>query len=141
MKIVAYDLIRRRPFAFPTISSLWDDDEDWLSIPASQTGLSISEDEKNVYVEAAVPGIDPKNVDVTFHDGYVTIHGEVKEEEKEKDRKYYRQFAQSFSYRVAVPNDIDQNVEPTAHYKNGVMKVTFAKTPKSQPKKIKVKTA
>lgn len=137
---MAYNIIRRTPFT--ALSSLWDDETDWLSVPASaNSGLSVSEDDKNVYIETAVPGIDPKNIEVTYHDGYVTVHGEVQEEEKARDRKYYRQFAQSFSYRVAVPGDIDQNTEPEAHYKNGVMKVTFVKTPEKQPKKIAVKTS
>ena len=132
------DLIPRRLLSFPTISSFWDDD-DWLTTPSSQSGLSVSEDDKKVYIEAAVPGIDPDKIEVTYQDGYVWIHGEVREEEKDKSRKYYRQTAQSFSYRVAVPGDVDINKEPEATYKNGVMTVSFDKSPVSQPKKIKVK--
>jgi HSP20 family molecular chaperone IbpA len=60
------------------------------------------------------------------------------DEEKDKGRKYYRQATKSFSYRVAVPGDVDTNAEPTATYKNGVMAIEFLKSPKSQPKKIKV---
>ncbi|MEM4270903.1 MAG: Hsp20/alpha crystallin family protein [Candidatus Pacearchaeota archaeon] len=136
---MAFDLIPRRLLSFPTLPSFWDEDEDWLTMPSTQTGLSVSEDEKNVYVEAALPGIDPKNIEVTYQDGYVWIHGEVKEEEKDKKRKYYRQSAQSFSYRVAVPGDIDPNSEPEATYKHGMMIVAFAKSSASQPKKIKIK--
>lgn len=135
---MGYDIIPRRFLSFPNLSSLWDDD-DWLSTPQRESNLSISEDEKNVYIDAAVPGINPDNIDVTYQDGYVWIRGEVKEEEKDKNRKYYRQSSQSFSYRVAVPGDIDQNAEPEATYKHGMMTVTFAKSPKTQPKKIKVK--
>lgn len=136
---MAFDLIPRRLLSFPTLPSIWDEDEDWLNLPSTQTGLSISEDEKNIYVEAAVPGIDPNNIDVSYQDGYVWIHGEVKDEEKDKKRKYYRQSAKSFSYRVAIPGDVDTNAEPEATYKNGMMIITFAKSPASQPKKIKVK--
>lgn len=137
---MAFDLVPRRLLSFPTLPSLWDEDTDWLSMPSTQnTGLSISEDEKKVYVEAAVPGVKPENIEVTYQDGYIWVHGEVKEEEKDKKRKFYRQSAQSFSYRVAVPGDVDPNVEPEATYKNGMMIITFAKSPKSQPKKIQVK--
>lgn len=135
---MAYDLIPRRFLSFPTLSNLWDED-DWLTTPSTQSGLSISEDDKNVYVEAAVPGINPDNIEVTYHDGYVLVHGEVKEEEKDKNRKYYRQSSQSFSYRVAVPGDVDPNKDPEAAYKNGVMTISFTKLPKSQPRKIKIK--
>lgn len=131
-----YDLVPNRFFNFP---SMWNEDDDWVGNISTTGGLSISEDDKNVYVEASVPGIDPKNIDITFHDGNVWIKGEIKEEEKDKTRKYYREATRSFSYRVAVPGEIDQNQEPTATYKHGVMKISFAKSPKSQPKKIEVK--
>ncbi|MDP2632735.1 MAG: Hsp20/alpha crystallin family protein [Candidatus Curtissbacteria bacterium] len=126
----------RSLLGFPT---LFEELEEEL-IPSTTTisGLSIFEDGKNVYVEAAVPGIDPKNADVTFNRGILTITGEKTEEEKKK--KYFRKASSSFSYRVLVPGEIDSNKEPKAESKNGVMTVTFAKMPQSQPKKIAVKT-
>ncbi len=136
---MAYDLVPRRMWSFPTLSRIFEDDEDWANVPSAGSGLSVSEDEKNVYVEAALPGINPDDIEVTLQDGYVWVRGEAKEEEKDKNRKYYRQASRSFSYRVAVPGDIDHAKEPDATYENGVMKVTFAKSPEIQPKKIKVK--
>ena len=128
---------------FPTLLS--EMEEDLLPSTITISGLSISEDDKNVYVEAAVPGIDPKNVDVTFNKGILTITGEKTEEEKnlpagKAGKKYYRKASSSFSYRVLVPGEIDPNKEPKAEAKNGVMTVTFAKMPESAPKKIAVKT-
>jgi len=137
---MAKELIPRSFWDFPSIRlpSLWGEDEDW-PIVSTPSGLSVSEDEKNVYVEAAVPGIDPDDVDITFDKGTLWIKGEAKEEEKDKKRKFYRKASRSFSYRVSVPSEVDPNAEPEASYKNGVMTVTFAKSPSSQPKKIKVK--
>jgi HSP20 family protein len=132
------DLVPSSFFRFPAIRSIWDDEDDWLTMPSTPSGLSISEDDKNVYIEAALPGIDPKNIEVTFNKGIVWIKGETASEEKD-GKKYYRKATSSFSYRVAVPGEIDQNSEPAATYKNGVMKVIFAKLPQSQPKKIAVK--
>lgn len=135
-------LIPRKLLSFPSFSlpDFWDEDEGWLTSPATQSGLSIYEDDDKVYVEAAVPGIDPKNVDVTFHDGYLWIRGETKDEEEDKKKKYYRRASQSFSYRIAVPGDVDGLKEPEASYKHGVMTIAFLKSPKVQPRKIQVKT-
>jgi HSP20 family protein len=133
------DLIPRNFFNFPSIPSFWNEDNDWLTAPATNYGLSVSEDEKQVYIEASLPGIDPKNIEVTFHDGYLWVRGETKQEEN-NSKKYYRQATRSFSYRVAVPGDIDEAKEPTATYKHGVMTVAFAKSPKSTPRKIPVKS-
>jgi HSP20 family protein len=138
---MANDLLSNRFLPFPAIQlpSIWNDSDDWLTAPTSPSGLSVSEDERNVYIEAAIPGIDPKNVEMTFHDGYLWIRGEAKEEEKDPKRKYYREATKSFSYRIAVPGDIDNTIDPTATYKHGVMTVAFIKSPKAQPKKIQVK--
>jgi HSP20 family protein len=130
-----FDLIPKKMF-------LWDEDDDFLTTPTSsaQNGLSVSEDENKIYVEAAVPGIDPKNVEITFHEGYLWIRGEQEQEEKDKKKKYYRRASQSFSYRVAIPGDVDIKKEPEAIYKRGIMKITFDKSPKVQPKKITIKS-
>lgn len=135
---MAYNIVPSKLLSFPSVQlpSLWNDDDEWLTTPTSPSGLSISEDDKKVFIEASLPGIDPKHIDITFHDNYLWIRGEVKEEERDKNRKYYREATKSFSYRVAVPGDIDQTAEPTATYRHGVMTVAFVKSPKSQPKKI-----
>jgi len=138
---MAVDPFGNKFLAFPSIP-LWNEDESWLTTHNNtQSNVAISEDDKNVYIEAALPGLDPKDVDITFEKGYVWIKGEAKEEETDKKKKFYRRATKSFSYRIAVPGDIDMNAEPTASYKHGVMTVTFAKSPKTQPKKIQIKTA
>ncbi len=117
----------------------FSDMDTWIANMQVPSGVSVSEDDKSIYIEAAVPGIDPKDIEVTFADGYVWIRGEAKIEESDNQRKYYRQANRSYSVRVAVPGDIDSTAEPEATYKNGIMTVAFAKSPKTQPKKINVK--
>ncbi len=138
-----YDVIPSRLLSFPSlhVPSIWNDDDEWLTSPSSPSGLSVSEDEKKVYIDASLPGIDPKNIEITFQDGYLWIRGEMKEEDKDKSKKYYRQASKSFSYRVAVPGDIDNSIDPIATYKHGVMTVAFMKSPKAQPKKIQIQVA
>jgi HSP20 family protein len=136
---MANSLIPRSIFdapAFSRMPSIWDDFEDL--IPRTSSNLSISEDDKNVYVEAAVPGVNPEDVEVTFDKGTLWIKAESKQEEG--DKKYYRRAASSFSYRVGVPGEIDTHSEPKATYKNGVMKVAFQKVPEAQPKRITVQS-
>ncbi|HAG08566.1 MAG TPA: hypothetical protein DCK87_03240 [Desulfotomaculum sp.] len=139
---MATSLVPRRLLSFPSFSlpDFWEEDEEWLTSPSAQSGLSVYEDKDKVYIEAAVPGIDPKNVEVTFQDGYIWIRGETKEEKEDKKKKYYRKASQSFSYRVAVPGDVDTTKDPEATYKHGVMTVAFAKSPKARPKRIQIKT-
>jgi len=120
---------------FPSdLDSWWNDD---LITSNNNNGLSISEDEKNVYVKAAVPGVDPKDIDLTYSKGVLTIKGETSE--KEEKKKIIRQSRQSFYYQLTVPGDVDDKAEPEAKCKNGMMTIVFAKSPKLLPKKINIK--
>ena len=131
-------LTTRDFFTFPRlrVPSILEDIEEMFSTNNLINGLSLSRDDKNVYIEAAVPGIDPKDVDVTFEKGILTIKAEKKEEEKGK--KYYRKATSSFYYQVA-PEDVDLSAQPVAVCKNGMMTVTIPKAEKTAAKKIPVK--
>lgn len=137
-------LIPRSIWNFPTSAfpSFIDEIEEMLPTTiwplATLQGLSVSEDNKHIYVETAVPGIDPKEVEVTFDKGVLTVRAEKKEDEKGKT--YQRHATQSFFYKIK-PSNVDVKIQPTATCKDGVMTVTFAKMPEMQPKKITVKTA
>lgn len=133
------DLVMRPFWDFSPfrMSSLIEDEDLWPTVGHSGGGLSISEDDGHVYVEAAVPGVNPDDVEMTFHNGILKIHGKAQQEEK-KDRKNYRMMTSEFSYQVSI-RDVDTNVDPEATCKNGVMEVKFAKSKAAQPKQIKVR--
>ncbi len=136
---MAFDLMPRSFWNIPSRLPIFDEDEDWKSfLPSS--GLTVSEDDKSVYVEAAVPGLDPEKIDVTYDKGVLWIRGNNEEREEDKDKKFYRKASSSFSYRVAIPGNVDEHAEPEAVCKNGVMKVSFAKVPETEPKRLSVKT-
>lgn len=131
-------------FRIPSLFDLDFDEDRWLNLfndagSNLSSGLSVSEDDKHVYVEAAVPGVDPDKVEVTYDKGVLWIRAEQQQSKEDKDRKFYRRASSSFSYRMAVPGEVDMSKDPQATYKNGIMKVTFDKVPEAQPKKITVK--
>src|SRR3989338_2377241 len=133
-------LIPRNFWTFPTLRmpSVMEDLLEETRLDTIPSGLSVSEDNKNFYIDAALPGIDPKKIEVTFDNGILHVSVEAKEEEKEK--KYYRKATSSFSYRVSVPTDVNPKTTPEATYKDGMMHIVFKKTAPSKPKKIEVKT-
>ncbi len=112
-------------------------DEDWQIAPEETSSLSISEDKNNIYIEAALPGLEEKDIEVSLDKNILWIKGEKKEEEK--DKKFYKKALSSFSYRVMVPGEFDEKKDIEATYKNGIMKVTFPKAKKTEPKKINIK--
>ena len=135
------DIVPGSFWRLPFIASdLLEDLSDLSPLNGTLNGLSISEDSKNVYIEAALPGVNPKDVDVSFDKGVLWIKGEAQTEEK-NGKRYYRKASSSFSYRVTVPGEVDWKIEPVATCKNGMMLISFTKSAKVQPKKIAVKTA
>ncbi|MFZ0566057.1 MAG: Hsp20/alpha crystallin family protein [Chlamydiales bacterium] len=106
------------------------------------SGLSISSDEEKIYVEANVPGLTSKDVEVTIDpDNVLWIKGEKKVEETSKKKKFYRRSQSSFSYCIPLWEEIDPVAEPEAVCKDGVMRVVFSKKKEKQiaAKKITVK--
>ncbi len=128
-------------FQYPSIPSLFEGLGDGWGLNPEQTGLTISEDEKNIYVEAATPGLKLEDIEIDLEQGVLLIRGEGQEIEEDKNKKYYRKSSNSYSYRVALPSHIDEKKEPKAVYKDGVIKLTFNKVQQAQTKKIALKNA
>ena len=126
-------------FRFPFSIFEEGEEEGWMHDLSEASGLSVSEDENSVYIEAAVPGLKPEEIEVTFERGILWIKGERKDEMDNKSKKFYRKSMSTFSYRIAVPGDVDESKQPDATCKHGVIRIVFHKNTQSQPKKIPIK--
>lgn len=92
--------------------------------------IDVSETEKEIQVTAELPGLEEKDVDVTFADGTLTIAGEhnVEKEEKDEDKKYYvkeRSYG-SFKRVLAIGVNVDED-KIKADFKSGVLTVALPK--------------
>ncbi len=133
------ELVPSSVWSFPLMrfSSL-KDDTSWLKQNGVPSGLSITEDDEFVYVDAAMPGIKVEDIEISYHQGVLRINGEMKDEEK-KDRKSYTRMTSSYSYQVAVPGEVDLNADPEATCADGIVTVAFPKMRAATLKKISVK--
>ena len=112
-------------------------------LPGIGTGdyprVNLSEDENNYYLEALVPGIDPKDIDLNVMRGTLSLSGERKEDRVEGKtwHRHERGFGK-FMRTIELPDAIDSsNVD--AEYRNGVLLITLPKPQSVKPKKITVK--
>jgi HSP20 family protein len=122
-------------FRLPTVA----DFESIFKNERGEQGLNVYEEKDNFIVEAAVPGLQNEEIDINIHKGVLWIKGEKKETEEDKEKKYYRKSYNSFSYSVALPEQIDDREEPEASYDNGVLKVVFKKAKNASARKIAIK--
>lgn len=101
--------------------------------------IDVRETETEIVVEAELPGIDQKDVNVSIKDNVLTLKGEKKMEKEEKEANYYRaertygSFMRSFSLPTLVVAD-----KVGARYRNGVLTVTLPKAEEVKPKEIPV---
>lgn len=105
----------------------------------SSTDLSVWEEKEDVVVEAPLPGIKPEEVELNFEKGTLTIRADRKEESEDKNKKYFHKSSSSFVYRLTIPGELDESVEPEAKLSDGILKIRFKKQKKTLPKKIHVK--
>ncbi len=102
----------------------------------------IFEDEEAVTLRFELAGVDPKDVDIRFENGVLTLRGERKLDREEKRENYHRvemsygTFTRSFS----LPGTIDAE-KIRAESKSGVLSVVLPKRPEAKPKAIQVKVS
>ncbi|MDH3662676.1 MAG: Hsp20/alpha crystallin family protein [Alphaproteobacteria bacterium] len=99
--------------------------------------IDVSETDADVTIEAELPGVDEKDIDVTLTDNLLTIKGEKKQEKEEKNKDYHlteRSYG-SFSRSMTLPFDADPK-KIRAKFDAGVLKITL---PKPAEVKAKVK--
>lgn len=101
--------------------------------------VNFSEDDGNVYVEALIPGVDPKEIDLSVLRNTLTISGERKPMAEVKGIVHRSELGSGrFSRTLELPVDIDPN-RITAQCKDGMMHITMAKAEHAKPKKIDIK--
>ncbi|MBM4066375.1 MAG: Hsp20/alpha crystallin family protein [Planctomycetes bacterium] len=104
--------------------------------------LDVSETEENILVKVEVPGIEPKDIDISISGDTLTIKGEKKSEKEEKGKNYHfieRSYG-SFSRSVGLPASVKFE-QVKAEYKKGILEITLPKSEKSKIKKIPVKVS
>ena len=84
----------------------------------------VTRNENGYEVEVPVPGFRPDDVEVTFQDDVIAVTGK-------SERR-------SFSLSFTVPEDVDpEKIE--ARVSDGMLRLTLARRPEAQPKRISVK--
>jgi HSP20 family protein len=93
-------------------------------------------------VRAELPGIDPKNVEITVTQDTLTLKGEARVDREDKARNYYRRELRygSFLRSIQLPSDVKGD-QATASYKNGILEIRVPKSERAKPKSVKVEVA
>jgi HSP20 family protein len=136
---MAFELVPFRPFS--DLPDLWDT---FFETPHFHFGfdfrvpMDISETKDSVVVEAEIPEMDSKSLDISLNGDLLTIRGEKKQETKTDNDDCYcieRTYGK-FSRSVRLPAHVKSNGdEIKATYKDGVIRIEI---PKTETKTIKI---
>jgi HSP20 family protein len=101
--------------------------------------VDLYEDKDNFIVKAELPGLKKEDIDISLHEGFLTISGERKEEKKYDTSETYRteRFVGRFHRSINLPSKV-QTDKINATYKDGVLTVSLPKAEESKPKQITV---
>jgi HSP20 family protein len=104
--------------------------------------LDASEDKDKYLVSVEIPGMKKEDINVTVHDGVLTVSGERKSEKSvnegtvHRTERYFGKFSRSVSLPAAVKAD-----KVAAAYRDGVLTVEIPKAEEAKPRQIDVKVS
>ena len=101
--------------------------------------IDISETDAAYKIEAELPGINQKEIDVKIDNNILTIKGKKEDIKEEKEKNYHlrERYYGAFQRSISLPN----NIEPEkikASFENGVLNISVPKNDKRTPKKIEI---
>jgi len=93
----------------------------------------VVETDKEYRVTAELPGLEEKDIDLTFQDGVLTLKGEKKVEHDDEGARYSERYHGRFQRSVSLGTDVDEE-EVNASFKNGVLTVVLPKSAEAESK-------
>ena len=111
----------------------------WVSETEWRPSADIAETAENITVKADLPGLEPKDIEVTLSGNLLTIKGEKKKEEEKKNKKYHysERFHGMFERSFRLPAGVKMD-KVEAKFDKGVLTITLPKTEETKTKEIKV---
>jgi HSP20 family protein len=117
--------------------SKWNRELDETCFP----NVDIIEGKENYFIKADLPGLDKKDIKVEVENGVLSLSGEKKEENVEREKNHYYHLERSYgSFRRSfkLPDNISSE-HVDAKYANGVLELTLKKMEAAKPKAIEIK--
>lgn len=102
--------------------------------------IDLFEDRDQLVLKAELPGLNKEDIEVSLHDGALTLSGERKSAQAETEGSLIRseRFTGRFQRSVSLPVPVATD-KVHAHYENGVLTVTLPKAEEAKPRQIEVR--
>ena len=125
----------------PLFNEVLSDDNTDVAISHWRPAVDIKEEDNRFLIKADIPGVDPKDIEITMEDGVLTIKGD-RVTEKDEKRDDYRRVERSrgtFYRRFSLPDTANAD-KIEAKGRDGVLEIVIPKHDKVLPRRINVKS-
>ncbi len=104
--------------------------------------IDVHELDHEILVEAELPGLDPKDIDIRVENNVLTVRGERRVEDEATRGQAHRQelFYGTFARSIALPATIDQDAVK-AELKDGILRLHLPKTERARARQIPIEGA
>jgi HSP20 family protein len=111
------------------------------SAPSWVPSVDVFEQADSFVVRADLPGIEPKDIQITADKGVLTVTGERKLERPDEQKAVSRleRVEGRFLRRFTLPENVNTDAISARHL-NGVLEVTIPKVAAPEPKRVSVET-
>jgi len=111
-----------------------------LSAVSAAPAIDMYQTDDEVVVKATLPGLKAEDVDITVTGETLTLRGEYKHEEEQKNARYHirEQRSGSFERSLLLPTDVKAE-KAKADFENGVLTISMPIAEEVKPKTISVK--
>jgi len=101
--------------------------------------VDIKEEDDKFILLADLPGINPKDIDLTIEHGYLTLKGSRKQKTTEENKTYQKTECVygAFERRFKLPDSVETE-SITAKGEHGVLEITIPKSKNAEPRKVQV---
>jgi HSP20 family protein len=100
--------------------------------------LDLYQNTDNIVAVVELPGMRKGDIEISLHDGTLTISGERKREGTSGDKaERTERYIGTFRRSIALPTRVDAN-KVSATYRDGILTVTLPKAEEVKPKQIQV---
>jgi HSP20 family protein len=100
--------------------------------------LDLYQSTDNIVAVVELPGMRKEDIEISLHDGTLTISGERKRESNDGDQaERTERYIGTFRRSIALPTRVDAS-KVSATYRDGILTVTLPKAEEVKPKQIRV---
>ena len=154
MTLIQYQRPEFAPWsAADRLSNLRDELNSFFDLPFSSSfgragqlfsgwspALDLYQSNDNVTAVVELPGMRKEDIEISLHDGTLTISGERKRETDSNSEKAERteRYVGTFRRSITLPTRVGDAGKVSATYKDGILMVTLPKAEEVKPKQIQV---